>query len=135
MKDIQSLSSDKSIIVTGYVQDVRPYIARASVVLAPFISGTTGVKNKVLEAMAMGKPIVSTSMGVLGISLASSEDIIIANEPDEFGRCVVKLLYDKQLRQKMGYNARSLVEGKYSWQTMAELLDKILIAVAERKDY
>jgi sugar transferase (PEP-CTERM/EpsH1 system associated) len=123
--EIQRLSSDKSIIVTGYVEDVRPYLARASVVLAPFVSGTPGIKNKVLEAMAMAKPVVSTPIGTQGITMASSEHVIVAKEPDEFASHVVKLLYDEQLRQKIGHNARELVESSYSWETMAKQLDKI----------
>lgn len=129
-KEILSLSKDKSVIVTGYVEDVRPYLARASVVLAPFISGTTGIKNKVLEAMAMAKPVVSTSMGVQGITLASNEHVIVANNPDEFAKQVVKLLCNKQLRQNMGLNARRLVEFNYSWEKMAEQFDKVFAEVA-----
>ena len=130
--EIQRLSSDKSIIVTGYVEDVRPYLARASIVLAPFISGTPGIKNKVLEAMAMAKPVVSTPIGVRGITMASSDYVIVANDPDEFAGHVIKLLCDEQLRQRIGHNAREFVESIYSWETMAEQLDRVFIEEVDK---
>lgn len=124
-KDIQSLSSDKSIVVTGYVEDVRPYLTRASVVVAPFVSGTTGIKNKVLEAMAMAKPVVSTSMGVQGIDVSPNENALIANEPEEFARRVIELLSNAQLRQQIGNSGRKLVETGYSWEKAAKQLDEV----------
>ena len=73
---VRALARDPSIIVTGFVDDVRPYVARASVVIAPFVSGT-GIKNKVLEGMAMGKPVVTTSIGARGIN-ATRENICVS---------------------------------------------------------
>lgn len=124
-KEIQNLSSDESVVITGYVEDVRVYLAHASVVLAPFISGTPGIKNKVLEAMAMAKPVVSTSLGVDGITKVSVDNVIIADGPDALTKQVIKLLCNEQLRHEIGYNARRLVESSYSWGTMAEKLDKV----------
>ena len=130
-KEIQALSLDKSIVVTGFVEDVRPYLERASVVIAPFISGT-GIKNKVLEAMAMGKPVVSTSIGICGIEASPGKDIIIADEPEEFAKQIVKLLMDAPLRQTIGYSARKLVETSYSWQKAAEQLDSVFQQVVNK---
>jgi sugar transferase (PEP-CTERM/EpsH1 system associated) len=124
-KEVCRLSSDKSIIVTGYVEDVRPYLSRASVVVAPFVSGTTGIKAKVLEAMAMAKPVVSTSMGIQGIDVSPNENVLVAGEPEEFARQVIELLNNAQLRQRIGSNGRKLVVTTYSWEKTAERLEEV----------
>jgi glycosyltransferase involved in cell wall biosynthesis len=83
--------------------------------------------------MAMAKPVVSTSMGVQGITLATNDHVIIADEPDEFAGHVVKLLCDKQLRQKIGHNARKLVESSYSWESMAEQLNEVITKAHDKR--
>lgn len=123
-KEISKLSLDKSVVVTGYVKDVRPYLSGASIVIIPMISGT-GIKNKVLEAMAMEKPVISTSIGARGIDISPEENIIIADEPEEFAKRVVELLEDEQLRQRIANNGRRLVETNYSWEKMADMLNKL----------
>jgi glycosyltransferase involved in cell wall biosynthesis len=102
--------------------------------VAPLILGT-GIKNKVLEAMAMGKCVVTTSIGSQGINAVSGEDLIITDDPHEFATWVVSLLRDKQLRQKLGDNARRIIETQYSWKKIAERLDQIFAgSVAKHKE-
>jgi sugar transferase (PEP-CTERM/EpsH1 system associated) len=122
--EIQKLALDKSIIVTGYVDDVRPYLARASVVIAPFLSGT-GMKIKILEALAMDKPVVSTSVGARGIDVTPNENIILADNPEEFAARVVELLRNETLRRRIACNGRKLVETSYSWKSAADKLNEI----------
>lgn len=121
--DILELSKDSSIVVTGFVEDLRPYVAKASIFICPHISGT-GIKNKVLEAMAMGKPVVSTSIGALGID-AAYENIIIANNPREFANSVLELLSDSELRDKIGKNARKFIEDNFSWDKTANDINQL----------
>jgi glycosyltransferase involved in cell wall biosynthesis len=116
---VRSLASDPSIIVTGFVEDVRPYVARASVVLAPFVSGT-GIKNKVLEGMAMGKPVVTTSIGVRGINATPGEQLCVADSPAAFVDDVQALLEDEAKRRRMGHQAREFVKKYHSWEQVAE---------------
>jgi len=123
-REITNLARDHSVVVTGYVDSVQPYIAKSSMFIAPLILGT-GIKNKVLEAMAMGKCVVTTSIGAQGINAVSGEDLIITDDPKEFAAWVIKLLRDKQLRKKLGDNARMIIEGEYSWKKIAERLDRI----------
>jgi len=123
--EVRALANDPSIIVTGFVQDVRPYIARASVVIAPFVSGT-GVKTKVLEAMAMGKPVVTTSIGMRGINATPGEHLYVADSPVAFVDRVQELLDDEAKRRRMGYNAREFVKKYHSWEQIAEDIDYIL---------
>lgn len=125
---VRSLATDPSIIVTGFVQDVRPYIARASVVIAPFVSGT-GVKNKVLEAMAMGKPVVTTSIGVRGINATHGEHLCVADNPTAFINDVQELLKDEGKRERMGHQARKFVIQHHSWQRAAQDIDRIFQTV------
>lgn len=129
--ELLKLTSDESVVVTGYVEDIRPYMAKASVALAPMISGT-GLKNKILEAMAMSKPVVSTSMGVRGIDATPEENIIIADEPTEFGDRVVELLSNAKLRERLASEGRRLVEAKYSWERMADMLNELLEQAVKR---
>lgn len=129
--EISKLSRDESVVVTGYVDDVRPYLIKASVVVTPMILGM-GIKNKILEAMAMEKPIVSTSIGARGIDVSPGENIIIADEPKEFAIRVVELLGDEQLRQKIAKSGRLLVETNYSWEKMADMLNELFEEVVNK---
>jgi len=122
---IYQLSSDESIVVTGYVKDIRPYLNKSSIVVVPMLSGT-GIKNKILEAMAMEKPVISTSIGARGLDVKPDENIVIADHPMEFARRVIELLNDDKLRRKIARNGRKFVEIKYSWEKMAGKLNNIL---------
>lgn len=121
-KEILKLAADKSVIVTGYVEDVRPYLAHASVITLP-IHGF-GIKTRLLEAMAMGKPVAISSAGIRGIGVTPEKDIILADDPKEFAERVVELLNDEELRNRIGANARKLMEEEYSWEKMAEMLNE-----------
>ena len=129
---IKLMRLDDSIVVTGYVEDVRPYISKASVVVVPTIT-EAGIKTKILEAMAMGKPIVSTSIGVRGIDAMPEKNVIIADEPKVFADRVVELLRDEKLRKRIGVNARKFVEERYSWEKMTDILNNVFQQVVEKR--
>ena len=122
---------DNSVIITGYVEDTRPYLARASVIILP-IHGF-GIKTRLLEAMAMGKPVVISSAGIHGIDVTPEKDIIVADGPEEFAERVIKLLNDEALRKKIGTNARKLMEEKYSWEKMADTLNEVSQEVVTKR--
>ena len=122
----------RDIIITGFVEDIRPYIAKASVVIVPIVTDDGGFKIKVLEAMAMGKPIVSTSFGAKGLNVTPEENIIIADDPEEFARRVIELLNDEELREKIGANARKLMEEEYTWGKMTDMLNDVFQRVARK---
>lgn len=130
--EITKMASDESVIVTGEVKDIRPYIASASVMIAPMLPGKMGIMNKVLEGMAMGKPVVSTSAGVHAIEVSPGKNIILADDPKEYAMRVIELLNDKELRRRIGQNARRLVESKYSWERATDQLNGILEDVVRR---
>ncbi|MBN1439821.1 MAG: glycosyltransferase [Anaerolineales bacterium] len=112
---------DRNIQVTGYVDDVRPYLDRAAVVVVPLRSGG-GMRLKILEAMAVGKPVVSTPMGAEGISAENGREIILAAPNRSFGVEVVRLLRDPAERKRIGKAARLWAEG-YGWDRIAADLE------------
>jgi glycosyltransferase involved in cell wall biosynthesis len=129
-KEILRLASDTSVVVTGYVEDLRPYLSRAWVVVAP-LQDNFGVKTRVLQAMAVGKPVVSTSMVTAGIDVSPEQDIIIADSPTEFAERVIELLNDRQLREKIGAKARLLMETNHSWEKLTDRLNEVLEETAK----
>ena len=123
---------DNGVIVTGGVDDIRPYIAKAEVYVCPIRQGG-GIKIKLLEAMAMGKAIVSTREGVDGIPEAVDEnDMFIASSRYDLAEKTKLLLSDENLRKEMSGNARRLAEKYYSKLTFDERLNTILKSVTSR---
>jgi len=115
---VRKLDDGRTIIVTGFVEDIRKYIAQADVVLVPMRKGS-GIKNKILEAMAMGKPVVCNSIAAEGLSLEAKQSLAIADNPREMACEIVKLLWDPARRSEMGKKARSVVLSQYSWVSCA----------------
>jgi len=116
--EILQLQKLEGVKVSGYVQDIRPWLDSSSVYVAPLISGW-GARIKLLEAWAMGRPVVSTRRGCLGLEAVDGYNVFLANTPEEFASRVVILLKDSELRSKLGTNARRTVEAKYNWDQVA----------------
>lgn len=119
------LPLEKNINLTGYVDDIKPLIASSTVVLAPLRSGG-GTRLKILEAMAMGIPVVATSKGAEGLEVHSGEHLYIADDPVEFSACVITLLRDAGLRDQMAKRARSVLQDKYVWEKTAPHFMKLV---------
>jgi polysaccharide biosynthesis protein PslH len=113
--EVRRLGELQGVQVTGTVPQVQPYLAAASVVVVPLLVGA-GTRLKVLEALAMGKAVVTTSIGCEGLGLVSGEHAIVADSPDDFAGAVVSLLQDKQQRVALGTAGRALVEERYGWE-------------------
>ena len=123
---------DKSINLLGYVDDIRPHVAKSSVYVVPLRVGG-GTRLKVLDALSQGKAIVSTSVGCEGIEVTHGENIYIEDNDDLFADRVIELLNDKTLRSKLGCKARSLAESKYAWSSIALTLNKAYHTVTSKK--
>jgi glycosyltransferase involved in cell wall biosynthesis len=123
--EIQSLTQDDSITVTGRVDDVTPYIRRGHIFICPVRLGG-GFRGKILEAMAVGRPIVSTSLGAEGIPSNDGENIIIADNPEGFAAGIEQLLKNRALYDQIRQEGRKLVEEKYDWAKGVEVLEGIL---------
>jgi sugar transferase (PEP-CTERM/EpsH1 system associated) len=123
--DVLRLAREPGVIVTGRVPDVRPYLARAAVGVVP-LRIARGIQNKLLEAMAMGLPAVSTTAAYLGIEAVPGKDLLVADGEIPFADAVVRLLKDERLRREMGLSARNLVAREYTWETQMARLDLVL---------
>ncbi len=114
-------AQDSRIVVTGYVADIRPYIAQATVYVVPLRVGG-GTRLKVLDAMAMGKALVSTTLGCEGLAVTAGEHLLVADTPADFAAAVVALLGDRARRAELGRAARRLVERDYAWPAIGRQL-------------
>jgi len=129
---VLQLSNGEDIIVTGTVDDVREYMAKATVFIVPLRVGG-GIRIKLLQAMAMGKATVSTSTGAEGIDVADGRDILLADTASDFSRCVIDLLLDENKRRVIGQNARSMVEKSYGWDAIISRTEEIYSRFIDRK--
>ena len=122
------LHSDPHVAITGAVPDTRPYIAAAAVYVIPMRVGG-GTRFKALEAMACGKAIVSTSLGVEGIPVQHGRELLLADTPADFASAVLRLVTDLRsggtLQQQLGAAARRFVEERYGWQTIIPRLNEV----------
>lgn len=118
--------------LTGLVDDLRPHLAQAAVAIAPLLVGG-GTRLKIVEAMAMAKAVVSTSLGAEGIAATPDKQILIADTPESFAAAVGRALDNAGLRASLGQAARALVEQRYSWQVAAESLEDFFHEVLTSK--
>lgn len=115
---------DTSIVVTGRVEDVRPYIERAAVYVVPLRIGA-GTRLKIFEAMAMEKAIVSTSVGAEGLPVTDGRELVIADTPETFAAAVIDLLMNPPLAKKMGQQAGQVVRERFGWNGVAKRFAEI----------
>jgi glycosyltransferase involved in cell wall biosynthesis len=115
---VRRLAEQAGIDVTGRVDDVRPHVAAGSVYVVPLRIGG-GTRLKIFEAMAMGKAVVSTTIGAEGLPVTDGTDIVIADDPARFADAVVALIRDAAARRRIEQAARRLVVEHYDWSTVA----------------
>ena len=120
---VRRLHDGERVIVTGSVPDVRPYLEQAAVVIVPLLHGS-GTRLKILEAFSMGKAVVSTRVGAEGLGVQNGKQLLLADEPRAFADCILRLLDDEGLRQRMGLAARQLVEAEYAWPVVQDRLNR-----------
>ncbi len=121
---LKALGSDERIVITGTVPDLRPFLAKATVAVSPIRYGA-GIQNKVLEAMAMGTPVVSTRQAVSALAVQPGTDILVGDSLAEMADAIVSLLENSQLQAKMGAAGRQFVEQHHSWDAAAETLETV----------
>jgi sugar transferase (PEP-CTERM/EpsH1 system associated) len=123
---------DSNVVVTGYVDDIRPFVGKSTAYVVPLRVGG-GTRLKILDAMAMEKAIVSTSVGAEGINVIDGKNILLADEPGDFAVKTVELLRDPGLRRRLGADARRLVESEYSWDRIGGKLQDAYESVVAGK--
>jgi len=119
---IRAVASEAGVNVTGTVRDIRPFIADSSIFIVPLRVGG-GTRMKIFEALAMGKPVVSTAVGAEGLPLKHGEHFLRADTAEEFAQAVLTLLKDPSRRKALAETGRRLVEERYSWAQVAKVFE------------
>ncbi|HEX4714858.1 MAG TPA: glycosyltransferase family 4 protein, partial [Ktedonobacteraceae bacterium] len=115
MPEVLQLANVPGVTVTGEVSDTRLYLATASVAIAPLRIGS-GTRLKILEAFAMQKAVVSSSIGCEGLAVEAGQHLLVADQPEAFAEAVIALLQQPEKRRELGRAGRALVETAYSWE-------------------
>lgn len=129
----RSLDGKNGVHVTGSVPDVRPFVAESQVNVIPLLVGG-GTRLKAFEAMAMGKPIVSTSLGVEGLKVTDNENLMIADAPDQFADRISQLFESRELRSRLASRAGDMVRNHYSAEVVARQFEQICFKTLSTKD-
>lgn len=126
VKELRQLGiKNTHIIVTGFVKHIQPYFQKAGVFVAP-MRIARGIQNKILEAMAIGVPVVTTSIGFEGIPATPGVDIFVEDQPEQFARQVIRLMTNPDLRKAMTERGRKVIETSFDWNKNLAQLEQIL---------
>lgn len=129
---VRRLGDDPRVEVTGLVDDVKPYYAAAAAAVVPLrIAG--GVRMKILEALALGVPVVSTTVGAEGLALDAGRDLLIADTPSQLAAASIRLLQDASLRDRLAEQGRRTALERFSWDAVGRRLEGLYGAVARRQ--
>ncbi|WP_194174801.1 glycosyltransferase [Desulfofundulus thermobenzoicus] len=123
--EVKALVADEAVNLLGYVPDLRPHLARTAVVICPVRAGA-GTRLKILESLASGRPVVSTSVGCEGLLVEPGRHLEVADDPGAFARKVIDLLTNPAKRVSLAHNGRLLVESRYSWEAIGEQLNTVM---------
>jgi glycosyltransferase involved in cell wall biosynthesis len=124
--DLLKINKQKNIFLTGYVKDLGKHYFRSDVYVCPLRTGS-GIKNKVLEAMSCGCAIVTSSIGIEGLSVQNGKEVLISDNAEDFAFSVKRLIIDKNLRSYLGKNAKQFIEKEYNYENTKRKLLKALI--------
>ncbi len=121
---IRRLARDPRIEVTGYVPDLRPYIAQAQIAVSP-LPYAVGIQNKVLEAMALGTPVVASSSAVAGLQTITGHHLLVADAPEMFARMVLRLLDDNVLWNQLAEYGTTYIATYHNWESISKQLTAV----------
>ena len=123
---VRALASE-SVQVTGTVDDVRPYLARATVFACPMRTGS-GIKNKILQAWAMARPVVASTASLGGLAARDGVNALVRDDPRAFAEAVVQLIKDPALAARLGAEGRRTVTSEYGWEQRAAQFESVLLS-------
>jgi sugar transferase (PEP-CTERM/EpsH1 system associated) len=129
VRSVRNLARLPGVSVTGYVPDVKPFLRRAAVSVAP-LRIACGIQNKVLEAMAMQVPVVATTSAFEGIDAVAQEHLLVSDTPEEFSAQVLALMKDPQLCRRLSLAGRKRIEDCHTWPACLQRLDRIVTGSA-----
>jgi glycosyltransferase involved in cell wall biosynthesis len=119
----------ESVHVTGYVEDMLPYYNRSTVCVVPLRAGG-GMRHKILEAMVLGRPVVSTTIGCEGLAVVDGKHLFVADTSEQFINKTLRIIRDEGLRQHITSQGRELVVTQYDWDVIAHREMKIFEEIA-----
>ena len=125
---IRRLAEDDCVEVTGWVDDIRPAMARSTVMVVP-LRGGSGMRVKILNALAMGLPVVSTSVGCEGIAVTPGRDVLVADDADAFTGQIVALFEDRQLQRRLSENGVRLIQERYGWNAICRQIESSVATI------
>ncbi len=131
-REVVELSNSPNVTVTGTVEDLRPFLQRATMAVAPITYGV-GIQNKVLEAMACGTPVVASQQAVSALETRSGHEVLVAREPEEYAQVVLSLLDDLPRQRQIGDGGYRYVRTHHQWSTIAGHLEEIYHAAISLK--
>jgi glycosyltransferase involved in cell wall biosynthesis len=120
----QARDEPESILVTGYVEDLTPYYENSAIMVVPLLIGS-GMRVRILEALARGIPLITTSIGLEGIHAQQGKEVLVADEPSEFASKVIQVLGDLTLQETLSVNGRTLIQERYDWRIALKAMDTI----------
>lgn len=123
-REVRRLERDSRVRVTGTVPDLRPILSRAAVVACPLRYGA-GIQNKVLEAMALGRPVVASAQAAVALNAVPGRDLLVGRDPGEFAQQAIRLLGAPGLRRELGWAGRRYVEAHHDWDDIAGRLETV----------
>ncbi len=130
-RSVVALAADPRIDVVGPVAEMGPYFARANVVIVPILTGA-GIRVKIIEAMAAGRAIVSTSLGSEGLPYVQPDQhLLVADKPEQFARATIRLLRDGALRARVASAGRALAELRYDWRQLSDEQERVIVNTVE----
>jgi glycosyltransferase involved in cell wall biosynthesis len=128
---VREIAGNERVRLTGLVDDVRPLIAQAAAYVVPLRVGG-GTRLKILDALSMGKAIISSPVGCEGLEVRHGEHLLVADDPQAFAAEIVRVLRDRTLAQRLGAAGRALVERRYEWTVIAGDLLRVYESAAQR---
>jgi glycosyltransferase involved in cell wall biosynthesis len=121
---VRALARHQGVVVTGQVPDIAPHLADCLALLVPLRSGG-GTRLKIIEAMALGRPVVSTPIGAEGLEVVDGQTILLAETAGQFADQLVALVNSPELRDRLARHGRALVEARYDWRQCLAGLDRL----------
>jgi polysaccharide biosynthesis protein PslH len=131
--ELSKLPMNDRVIFTGFLPDIRTAVSSAWVCVVPLRYGG-GTRLKILEAMALGTPVIATSKAIEGLCVTPGQDILLGDTPEDFATQVIRLLKDKNLREILSKNGRKLVESNYGWNVISSRFESLIEGVMNHKD-
>jgi polysaccharide biosynthesis protein PslH len=131
-KKVRNLARMPGVVVTGHVADVRKYLCGAAVSVAP-LRIARGTQNKILESMAMGVPVVATPQAAKGVEATPGEHLLVADHPAKFAECIVDVITNRTLRQRLASAARDHLRFSHTWAASMAIIDDMLLPGPESR--